>query len=107
MQAEKIKALNIQIVELKTKTEIDHQKSRENNLEMSGLPNSIDDSCLEITCIDILGKVGVNVTEHGIEACHRLPTGNRDKPVIVKFVNRKSTEKAVENARNLNNMDPI
>ena len=74
---------------------------------MSGLPNSIDDSCLEITCIDILGKVGVNVTEHDSEACHRLPTrkGNRDKPVILKFVNRKSTERAVENASNLNNMD--
>ena len=39
MQAEKIKSLNLQIVELKTKTENDHQKSRENNLEMSGLPN--------------------------------------------------------------------
>ena len=54
---------------------------------MSGLPNSIDDSCLEITCIDILGKVGVNVIEHDIEACHGLPTRkvNRDKPVILKI----------------------
>ena len=107
MQVEKIKSLNLQIVELKTKMEIDQQKSRVNNLEMSDLPNSIDDSYLEITCIDIFGNVGVNVTEHDIEACHRLPTwkGNRDKPVILKFVNRQSTEKAIGNACNLNNMD--
>ena len=47
------------------------------------------------------------MTEHDIEACHRLPTrkGNRDKPVILKLVNRKSTEKAIENVSNLNNMD--
>ena len=77
MQAEKIKSLNLQIVELKTKTEIDHQKSRENSLEMSGLPNSIDDSCLEITCIDILGKVGVNVTEHDIEDMTQITNTER------------------------------
>ena len=30
--------------------EVGHQKSRENNLEISGLPNSIDDASLENTC---------------------------------------------------------
>ena len=87
--------------------EIGHQKSRENNLEISGLPNSIDEASLENTCIEILGKVGVNVTEHDTEGFHGLPVrkGNPGKPVIIKFVNRKSTEKAIENARNLKNMD--
>ena len=87
--------------------EINHQKAREDNKEIAGLPNSIDDSCLENTCSDILGKLAVNVTGHDIEGCHRLPVrkGNPDKPVIIKFVNRKFTEKALENARNLRNMD--
>ena len=47
------------------------------------------------------------MTGYDIEGCHRLPVrkGNPGKPVIIKFVNRKSTEKAIENARNLENMD--
>ena len=48
--------------------EIDHHKSRENNLEVPVLPNSIDDSYLENTCIEILHKVGVNMIEDDIEA---------------------------------------
>ena len=106
IQAVKIKSLNQEILDIKTKMETGHQKSRENNLEISGLPNSIDDASLENTCIEILGKVGVDVTEHDIEGC-RLPVrkGNPGNPVIIKFVNRKSAEKAIENARNLKNMD--
>ena len=56
MQAEKIKSLNLQILKLKTKMEINHQKSRENHLEMSGLPNSIDDSCLKLLALIYLVK---------------------------------------------------
>ena len=96
MQAVKIKSLNKDILDIKTEMEIGHHKSRENNLEISGLPNTIDDASLENTCIEILGKVGVNVNVHDIEGCHRLPVrkGNPGKPVIIKFVNRKSTEKS-------------
>ena len=39
--------------------EINHQKSRENNIEIAGLQNSIDASCLENTSIYILGKDGM------------------------------------------------
>ena len=35
LQSEKINSLNLQILELKTKVEVDHQKSRENNLEIA------------------------------------------------------------------------
>ena len=69
----KRKSLNQEILDIKIKMETGHQKSRENNLEISGLPNSSDDASLENTCIEILGKVGVNVIEHDIEGCHRLP----------------------------------
>ena len=57
--------------------------------------------------MEILDKIGVNVTEHDIEGCHRLPVrkGSRGKPVILKFVNRKVTEKAMANAQNLKDTD--
>lgn len=72
------------------------QYTRRNNIEISGIPNSVKDKDLEGKCIDIFSSVDIDVKPEEIEACHRLPSrnANKDKNVIVRFVNRKVIEKA-------------
>ena len=70
--------------------------SRRNNIEISGIPNSILDENLENTVISISKDSGVEIDPKDIEGCHRLPLSRnsrgQDKRVIAKFVNRKHSE---------------
>ena len=72
--------------------------SRRNNLEISGIPNNISYEALETKRIEILEAVHISVDNSKIEACHMLPTNqrnkNKPKTVIVKFTNRKFVEAA-------------
>ena len=49
------------------------QYSRRNNVELSGIPNSICDEDLENTVINICKESGIDVDARDIEGCHRLP----------------------------------
>ena len=73
------------------------QYTRRNNLEITGIPEDIDDNSLEEKVIEVLGAVDITVDENDIEACHRLPPTkkNSKKKTIVRFVNRKFVETAV------------
>ena len=72
------------------------QYSRRNNVEISGIPNTIPDNDLETTVISIRRDSGVEIDSKDIEGCHRLPLSRnsrgQDKRVNVKFVNRKHLE---------------
>ena len=72
------------------------QYSRRNNVEISGIPNTIPDNDLENTVISICRDSGVEIDSKDIEGCHRLPLSRnsrgQDKRVNVKFVNRKHLE---------------
>ena len=69
------------------------QYSRRNNVERSGIPNSIPDKDFGSTVISICRDSGVDADPKDIECCHRLPLSRnsrgQDKRVIVKLVNRK------------------
>ena len=68
------------------------QYSRRDNIEISGIPDSVYDEHLESTVINILRRIGVkNLESYEIIACHRLKKLKRGLPanVIVRFVNRK------------------
>ena len=69
------------------------QYSQRNNVELSGIPNSIFEEDLENTVINICKESGIDVDARDIEGCHSLPfsrnSRDHDKRVIVKFVNRK------------------
>ncbi len=56
------------------------QYGRRNNIEINGIPNDVKDSSLEGKVVDILTKVGVDVSSDDIEACHRLPIKLGEKP---------------------------
>eukprot|EP00111_Clytia_hemisphaerica_P015341 TCONS_00045310-protein len=57
--------------------------------------------------IKILEKIDVKVTKNDIEACHRLPPtrNNKTKRTIVRFVNRKNSEKCLKNKKKLGNVN--
>ena len=48
------------------------QYSRRNNVEISGIPQSVSDNQLEEKVVDILKAIDVNITTNEIEACYRL-----------------------------------
>ena len=84
------KIVNDRFVERIVKTEgqcwENAQYSRRDTLEIVVIPGSIDNSVLEETERGIFGKIGVQVDEWDIEACHGLKEKER---TIAKFANRK------------------
>ena len=48
------------------------QHGRRNNLEITGIPDDVDDQKLEEKVIEILDKINVNVSSKDVEACHRI-----------------------------------
>ena len=56
-----------------TNIEANNQYGWRNNLEISGIPNFVEDDNLEEKVIKILGQIGVKVKKTEIEACHCLP----------------------------------
>lgn len=82
------------------------QYGRRNNIEISGIPENIEDHKLEETVVEVLNKIDLNVSNNDIEACHRLGK-LKDKPrkTIVRFINRKFAKKSLLNRKNLKHVD--
>ena len=66
------------------------QYSRRENIEIIGIPDSVQQNNLEKTVIGILQRIGVKISSYHISACHRLQKkrGSRTANVIVQFINR-------------------
>ena len=63
--------------------------------------NSVADDDMEQKVIEIFKSIDIEVKPNAIEAAHRLPSKSDNKPVIVRFVNRKFCERAFANKKNL------
>ena len=85
------------------------QYGRHNNIEVVGLPNSINDKDLESKVVEIFKEIDVDVRPNEIEACHRLGRVNSNSSLprrtIVRFVNRKTCDRAMSNKKKLQNID--
>ena len=80
------------------------QYTRRNNIEISGLPETIEDKSLEDTVIKIAKVVDISIAKNDIEACHRLRRRKKDngpRRIIVRFVNRKIAEKFMRKGNEL------
>ena len=73
------------IIDLEIKNNNVNQYSCRNNVEISGIPQSVNDNQLEEKVVDILKTVGVRVSVL-LEVCHRL--GKKKKNVIIRVINR-------------------
>ena len=71
------------------------QRSRRNNMEIHGIPDSVNDENLEGKVLDVLNSVSSDTyASEDLEACHRLPSKDGPKPVILRFANRKKRDAA-------------
>ena len=78
------------------------QYSKRNNLVVSGIPDSAQDSELELTVTSIISDTDVNVESREVEECHRIgKSNNGSKKTIIRFVNRKYCKKALLNRKQL------
>ena len=78
------------------------QYSRRECIEIAGIPLSITNNLLEEHVLLIFSKIGVNIDELDIAACHRL--GSTDR-TIVKLLNRKNAVKLRKNKNKLKYLD--
>ena len=76
------------------------QYPRRHNLVISGIPDSVNQNKLEITVIDILSSIGMNVSSYEVVGCHRLYKNKKSKypaKTIIRFTNRKVVEYCIRN----------
>ena len=94
-----------------SKHESDHnalaQFSWQNNVILSGIPESVSEDVLEESVISVLSDIDVLVESQNIEACHRFGKPDRDKSqkAIVCFVNTKNCKKVLFNQKKLSSID--
>ena len=76
--------LEKKVISLEENSNSLEQYGRRNNLEITGIPDDVDDQKLEEKVIEILDKIDVNVSSKDVEACHRIAKSkNSSKTTIV------------------------
>ena len=94
-----------------SKYESDHnalaQYGQQNNIVLSGIPESVSEDVLEESVISVLADIDVSVESQDIKACHRFGKPDRDKSqkTIVWFVNRKNCKQVLFNKKKLSSVD--
>ena len=77
--------------------------SRRNNIEIRNIPEIVKDDALEDHCLKVFKLLNLDVTSYDIVAVHRTGkfSRGRNRPVIIRFVNRKHAYHALDNANHL------
>ena len=83
--------LSERMIEMERKGYSNEQYSRKECIEISGIPDTIANNKLESTVVSMLQKIGSDITDEGIEACHRISKNNHN--VIMKLSRRKDCYK--------------
>ena len=89
---------------LQTELAANNQYHRQNNLLISGIPEEVEDDCLEKIPIDIINKCNgaIVVAASEIQGCHRLSRTNKD--VICRVTNKRYVETTLENRSKVRNL---
>ena len=82
-------SLRNQILTLERQCWSNAQYSRRETLEISGIPENIDDGELEAKVLTVLSKLDVNIDPPTVEACHWFTSNNKGKKAILKLSRRK------------------
>ena len=83
------------IIDMKKRNHQADQYSCQECLEIAGIPNEINDRCLEKFILEkIFRKLDLNINACDVSAYHRLKNSSR---VTIKFVNRKDAEAVMTN----------
>ena len=68
----RISCLDKKVISLESRHNMLEQYGRRNNLEITGIPDSVPQRDLENKVVDILNAIGVNVSNDDFEDCHRI-----------------------------------
>ena len=82
------------------------QYNGRNNLEIQGIPSTVDDEVLEDKVIQIFECLNIPLVKSDIEDYHRLGKSNPQN-TIVRFVNRKSCYAALSKKLDLRHIDKV
>ena len=103
---EKVSQLDKKIISLESRHNMLEQYGRRNNLEITGIPNSVPQKDLESKVVNILSAIGDNVSKDDFEDCHRIGKScDNSKKTIVRFTNRKIVKDALYKRKQLKNID--
>ena len=84
----RVSYLNKRIVTLDSNHNMLEQYGRRSNIEITGIPNTVQDNELENKVIEIFDAIGVEANLADFEDCHRVgKSKNNFKKVIARFVN--------------------
>ena len=103
---ETIANLQHKVIILETATNSVEPYDRRNNIEITGIPDDIEDKNLEHSVIEIFKAADIQISHNDVEDCHRIgkPKGN-SKKTIVRLVNRKYCKQILYNRRKFKNFD--
>ena len=79
------------------------QYGRRNNIEISGIPDSVEQNSVEKKVVSVFSTIGVDVTSKNILACRKMP--KQIEKTIARFTNRKFVKEALYNRKKLKAMD--
>ena len=82
------------------------QYDRRNNIEITGIPDDIEDKNLEHSVVEIFIAADIQISHNDVEDCHRIGKfkGN-SKKTIVRLVNHKYCKQMLYNKRKFKNFD--
>ena len=102
-----VRTVNGRLVERVVKTERQFWEnalhSRRDSLEIIGILNSIGNSVIEETVRRVFKKIGAEIDERDVQACHRFKEKER---TIVKFVNWKDCLQILRVKKELKSLVP-
>ena len=103
---ETIANLQHKVIILETATNSVEQYDRRNNIEITGIPDDIEDKNLEHSVIEIFIAADIQIFHNDIEDCHRIgKSKSNSKKTIVRLVNRKYCKQMLYNRRKFENFD--
>ena len=68
----KINNLDKKVITMEENSNSLDQYGQRNNLEITGIPDDVDDQNLEKEVVEILGTIDVNISSKDMGACHRI-----------------------------------
>ena len=102
---DKCRKLENKLNTVETSLDALEQYGRRNNIVITGIPDSVQDTDLESTMTSILSDIDVIVESSEVEDCHRIGKSNVSKKTIIRFNNRKYCKQALLNRKRLETLN--
>ena len=85
----RVSYLNKRIVSLESNHNMLEQYERRNNIEITGISDTLQDNELENKVIGVFDAIGAEANSANFQDCHRVgKSKNNSKKIIARFVNR-------------------